>query len=79
MRRHWPLKKLPLNLTALKEAVTVRNIISSWALNSWLFSKLYKAVGSDHNKLLHAEVRWPARGRVLRRMGELNEVKLFLR
>jgi hypothetical protein len=42
----------------LQEAVAVVNFISSRALNSRLFSKLCKAMGSDHDKrLLHAEVR----------------------
>jgi hypothetical protein len=53
----------------LQEAVTVMNFIRSRALNSRLFSKLCKAIGSDHDKLLlHAEVRWLSRGRVLRRL-----------
>jgi hypothetical protein len=55
------------------------NFISSRALNSRLFSKLCKAKGSDHDKLLlQAEVRWLSRARVLRRLVELKEVKLFL-
>jgi hypothetical protein len=63
----------------LQEAVTVMNFISSRALNSRLFSKLCKAMGSNHNKLLlRAEVTRPSRGRVLRRLVELKEVKLFL-
>jgi hypothetical protein len=63
----------------LQEAVTVVNFISSWALNSWLFSKLSSAMGFDHDRLLlHEEVRWLFRGRVLQRLVELKEVKLFL-
>jgi hypothetical protein len=55
------------------------NFITSRALSSLLFSKLCKAMGSDHDKLLlHAEVKWPSRGRVLRRLVERKEVKLFL-
>jgi hypothetical protein len=52
------------------------NFISIRALNS----KLFKAMGSDHDKrLLYAEVRWVSRGKVLRRLVELKEeVKLFL-
>jgi hypothetical protein len=46
----------------LQKAVTVVNFISSRELNSRLFSKLCKAMGSDHDKrLLHAEVRWLSR------------------
>jgi hypothetical protein len=64
----------------LQETVTVVNFISSQVLNSRLFSKLCKAMGSDHDKrLLHAEVRWLSRGRVLQKLVELKEeVKLFL-
>jgi hypothetical protein len=65
----------------LQEAVTIVNFISSRALNFRLFSKFCKAMGSDHNRLLlHAEVRWLSRGKVLRRLVEpKEEVKLFLR
>jgi hypothetical protein len=71
---------LLLNKKVLKEAVTVVNFISSRALNPGLFSKLRKAMGSDYDKLLlHAEVRWLSRGRVLRRLVKLKEeVKLCL-
>jgi hypothetical protein len=63
----------------LEEAVTVVICISIQVLNSWLFSKLYKAMGSNHDKLLlRAEVGWLSRGGVLRRLVKLKEVKLFL-
>jgi hypothetical protein len=48
----------------LQEAVIPVKFIRSRALNSRLFSKLCKAMGSDHDKLLHAEVRWLSRGRM---------------
>jgi hypothetical protein len=41
----------------LKEALSVVNFIRSQMLNSWLFSKLCKVMGSNHNKILHAEVK----------------------
>jgi hypothetical protein len=78
---HREAKKIAPELNkVLQEAVTVVNFNSSRALNSQLFSKLCKAMGSDHDKLLlHAEVRRLSRGRVLRRLVELKEeVKLFL-
>jgi hypothetical protein len=73
-------KKIALELNkVLKEAVTVVNFIRSRVLNSRLFSKLCKAMGSDNDKLIfHAKVRWLLRGRVLQRLVELKEVKLFL-
>jgi hypothetical protein len=60
-----PKKIAPKLNKVLQEAVTVVNFISSRALNSRLVSKLCKAMGSDHDKLLHAEVRWLLGGRVL--------------
>jgi hypothetical protein len=63
---------------ALQEAVTVVNFISSRALNSRLFSKFCKVMGFDLDKLLHAEIKWLSRGRVLRRLAEQKEVKLVL-
>jgi hypothetical protein len=45
----------------LQEAVTVVNFISSWMPNSWQFLKLCKAMETDHEKLLYAEVRWLSR------------------
>jgi hypothetical protein len=62
----------------LQEAVTVVNFTSSLALNSRLFSKFCNAMGSNHDTLLDAKVRWLSRGRELRRLVELKEVKLFL-
>jgi hypothetical protein len=64
----------------LQDVVAVVNFISSRALISRLFSKLCKAMGSDYDKLLlHAEVRWLSRGRILRILVQLKgELKSFL-
>jgi hypothetical protein len=80
-RKALAAKKIAPELNkVLQEAVTVVNFIRIRALNSLLFSKLCKAMVSDHDKLLlHAEVRCLSRGRVLRRLVELKEeVKLLL-
>lgn len=63
--------------TVLNEVV---NFIKSRALNSRLFSKLCSEMGSDYIQLLlHTEVRWLSRGKMLSRLFELHsEVHLFL-
>lgn len=64
----------------MQEAVSVINLLRSRALNSRLFSNLCKDMGSDYDKLiLHAEVRWLSRGKVLKRMMQLkDEICIFL-
>ena len=64
----------------MKEAVRVINFIKARPLNSRLFSVLCKEMGSDHEHLLlHSEVRWLSRGKILTRLFELrDEVRLFL-
>jgi len=58
----------------LESAVKIVNFIKSRALNSRLFSILCEEMGSTHTKLLlHTEVRWLSRGRVLNRLYELRE------
>lgn len=64
----------------LNEAVSVINFIKSRSLNSRLFTILCNEMGSAYETLLlHTEVRWLSRGRVLRRLFDLkDEVLLFL-
>lgn len=64
----------------LNDAVKVVNFIKSRALNSRLFRLLCSEMGSIHDSLLlHTEVRWLSRGKVLSRLFELrSEVQIFL-
>lgn len=74
-------KAMPNSLkTVLDQSVKVVNFIKARALNSRLFSILCNEMGSDHKKLLlHTEVRWLSRGKVLSRLFELrSEVQIFL-
>lgn len=58
----------------LTEAVQIINFIKRNALNSRLFLILCEEMGSEHSHLLmHAEVRWLSRGRVLNRFVELRK------
>ncbi|XP_062297923.1 zinc finger BED domain-containing protein 5-like [Scomber scombrus] len=73
-------KKMPLELkTVLDQAVKAVNFIKSRPLQSHLFGVLCGEMGSDHKQLLlHTEVRWLSRGKVLTRLFELrDEVRLF--
>lgn len=64
----------------LNTAVKIVNFIKSKPLQSRLFKKLCKEMGSLHKSLLlHTEVRWLSRGKVLTRLVELREeVAMFL-
>jgi zinc finger BED domain-containing protein 5/7/8/9 len=75
-------KSIPQGLKEVMDiAVKTVNFIKSRPLNSRLFSVLCNEMGSSHtNLLLHTEVRWLSRGKVLTRLFELRgEVLAFLR
>lgn len=60
-------KKIPDDLkTALSEVVKIINYIKARPLNSRLFALLCRDMGSEHvSLLLHCEVRWLSKGRIL--------------
>ncbi|XP_028314934.1 zinc finger BED domain-containing protein 5 [Gouania willdenowi] len=73
-------KTMPANLKmVLDEAVKTVNFIKSRPLQSRLFGILCAEMGSKHHQLLlHTEVRWLSRGKVLTRLYELrDEVRVF--
>ena len=74
-REHLASKKLSPDLqNVLTNAVKIVNAIRSRPLNSRLFQALCESMDSQHDHLvLHAEVRWLSRGRVLSRLFELCE------
>jgi hypothetical protein len=75
-------KTMPEDLnTALSEVVKIINHIKARPLNSRLFALLCRDMGSEHiSLLLHCEVRWLSRGRILARFVELRqEIYLFLK
>ena len=81
-REHLASKKLSPDLkNVLTNAVKIVNAIKSRPLNSRLFQALCESMDSQHDHfLLHAEVRWLSRGRILSRLFELREeTKHFLR
>ncbi|XP_053117964.1 zinc finger MYM-type protein 6-like [Hemicordylus capensis] len=80
-RQHLAAKKMSPDLhEVLAQAVKIINFIKCNALNSRLFTILCDEMGSEHKHLLlHAEVRWLSRGKVLTRLFELRkEIKMFL-
>ena len=64
----------------LDNTIKVVNLIKARALNSRMFTIMSNDMGAKHDKLLlHTEVRWLSRGKVLLRLFELRaEVRLFL-
>lgn len=79
-REALAVKKMPQTLrTVVDEAVKVVNRIKARPLQSRLFKILCEEMGSKHTSLLlHTEVRWLSRGRVLNRLFELrDEVRMF--
>ncbi|XP_026819147.1 zinc finger BED domain-containing protein 5-like [Rhopalosiphum maidis] len=73
-------KKIPIHLkTVLDDAVKIVNFIKAKSLNSRIFEQLCKDMDSEHYQLLlHSEIRWLSRGKVLSRLFELkDEVRLF--
>ncbi|XP_008061971.1 SCAN domain-containing protein 3 [Carlito syrichta] len=75
------MKKISAELNSvLTDIVKIVNYIKSNALNSRLFSLLCDNMEADHKQLLlHAEIRWLSRGKVLSKMFEIrNELLVFL-
>jgi hypothetical protein len=64
----------------LSEVVKIVNHVKANALNSRLFAALCDGMGAEHKQLLlHADVRWLSRGKVLSRVFELRrELDQFL-
>ncbi len=66
-------------LSVLNDVVKIVNFIKARPLNSRIFRTICNEMGSEHETLLlHTEVRWLSRGKVLSRMFELRcEVQEF--
>ena len=80
-RESLATKKMSSELNSvLSEVVKIVNYVKANALNSRLFTALCDDMGADHKQLLlHADVRWLSRGKVLSRVFELrNELAVFL-
>jgi hypothetical protein len=74
-----PRKTQAISKTDLAESVKVVNFIKSRATNSRLLSNFCDEIGSEHDKLLHTELRWLSRWNVLSRLLELgSEVQFCL-
>lgn len=74
-------KGMPENLNSvLSDAVKVINFIKARALNTRLFALMCEEMGGKFKTLLlHTEVRWLSRGKILNRLFELrSEVFMFL-
>ncbi|XP_004441803.1 PREDICTED: SCAN domain-containing protein 3 [Ceratotherium simum simum] len=80
-RESLAMRKISAELNSvLTDIVKIVNYVKSNALNSRLFSLLCDNMETDHKQLLlHAEIRWLSRGKVLSRMFEIrNELLVFL-
>ena len=64
-----------------KQVVEITNFIKTRPLKSRLFEKIFVDMDSQHKRLiLHTEVRWLSRGRVLCRVHELHkELHIFFK
>ncbi len=79
-REALAVKGMPVSLkNVLDTTVKMVNFVKARPLNSRIFSALCSEMGSDHETLLlHTEVRWLSRGKVLTRFFELkDELKMF--
>ncbi|CAM5130315.1 unnamed protein product [Natator depressus] len=80
-RESLATKKMSTELNSvLSEVIKIVNHVKGNALNSRLFTALCDDMGGDHKQLLlHANVHWLSRGKVLSRVFELqNEHAEFL-
>ena len=60
--------------TALDESVKVVNFIKAYPLNSRILSVLCEEMDSAHDKLLlHSQVQWLSRSKILNRIFELRD------
>ena len=74
-------KRLAQSLSeVLSSCVKIVNSIKARPLHSRMFSKLCDELGSEHSSLLlHAEIRWLSRGKIVERVFELREeLSIFL-
>lgn len=80
-REALAVKKMPASLkNTFNEVVKIINFIKSRPLQSRLFEALCKDMESVHMQLLlHTEIRWLSRGKILERFFELrDEVRVFV-
>ncbi|XP_059362102.1 zinc finger BED domain-containing protein 5 [Carassius carassius] len=77
-REALAVKKMPGDLKSVLDSAV--NFIKARPMNSRLFCVLCEEMGSEHVQLLlHTEVQWLSRGKVLSRLFELHkEVHMFL-
>ncbi len=80
-REALPTKEMEPSLHGvLVVAVKIVNFVKARATNSRLFTVLCVEVGADyHTLLMHTDVRWLSRGRVLMRLFSLKSCVTFLR
>ena len=74
-------KTLPVHLQdVLSSVIKIVNFVKGSALQTRLFRRLCKEMGSEHETLLfYTQVRWLSKGNVLRRVFEMREeIQLFL-